>query len=93
MTKIGQMLKEQVLLMITTWLQRILFKPSNRRNRSISFVSGCVASMSTLFTSADSPTYATFECKVGWAQTRKAMLPEFSSKANFYCSLLAGGNS
>ena len=56
----------------------------NRRNRSISFVSGCVASMSTLFTSADSPTYATFECKVGWAQTRKAMLPEFSSKVRTF---------
>ena len=73
----GQMLKEQVPLMITPWLQRISSKPSNRRNCYISFVSGCVASMSTSFTSADSPT---FECKVDWAQTRKAMLPEFSSK-------------
>eukprot|EP00731_Ephydatia_muelleri_P014407 Em0008g127a len=49
-------------------------------------VSGCVASMSTLFASADSPMYATFECnfKVGWAQTRKAMLPEFSSKVRTF---------
>ena len=34
--------------------------------------------------SADSPMYATFECKVGWAQTRKAMLPEFSSKVRTF---------
>ena len=34
MTKMGQMLKEQVPLMITPWLQRILSKPSNRRNCS-----------------------------------------------------------
>ena len=86
MTKMGQTMKEQVPLMITPWLQRISSKPSNRRNCSISFVSDCVASMSTLFTSADSPTptYATFECKVGWAQTRKAMLPEFSSKVRTF---------
>ena len=47
-------------------------------------VSGCVASMLTLFTSEGSPTYATFECnfKVGWAQTRKAMHPVFSSKVH-----------
>ena len=77
----GQMLKEQVPLMITPWLQRISSKPSNRRNCSISFVSGCVASMSTSFTSADSPT---FECKVDWAQTRKARLPEFSSKVRTF---------
>ena len=64
--------------MITPWLQRISSKPSNRRNHSISFV------MSTLFTSADSLMYATFECKVGWAQTRKAMLPEFSSKVRTF---------
>ena len=70
--------------MITPWLQRVSSKPSNRRNHSISFVSGCVASMSTLFTSADSLMYATFKCKVGWAQTRKAMLPEFSSKVRTF---------
>eukprot|EP00731_Ephydatia_muelleri_P005596 Em0002g1772a len=28
--------------------------------------------------------YATFECKVDWAQTRKAMLPEFSSKVRTF---------
>ena len=78
MTKMGQMLKDQVPLMITPWLQRISSKPSNRRNHSISFV------MSTLFTIADSLMYATFECKVGWAQTRKAMLPEFSSKVRTF---------
>ena len=37
--------------------------------------------MSTSFTSADSPT---FECKVDWALTRKAMLPEFSSKVRTF---------
>ena len=73
--KMGQMLKEQVPLMITPWLQKISSKPSNRRNCSISFVSGCVA---------DSPMYATFECKVDWTQTRKAMLPEFSSKVRTF---------
>eukprot|EP00731_Ephydatia_muelleri_P014233 Em0007g1543a len=34
--------------------------------------------------SADNPMYATFECKVDWAQTRKAMLPEFSSKVRTF---------
>ena len=84
MPKMGQMMKEQVPLMITPWLQRVSSKPPNRRNRSILFVSDCVASMSTLFTSADSPMYATFECKVDWVQTRKAMLPEFSSKVQTF---------
>ena len=41
---------------------------------------GCIANMSTLFSTPDSSPPATFECnfRVGWAQLRKAMHPIFS---------------
>ena len=41
---------------------------------------GCIANMSTLFSTPDSSPPATFECnfQVGWAQVRKAMHPIFS---------------
>ena len=43
-------------------------------------LSGCIANMSTLFSTPDSSPPATFECnlQVGWAQVRKAMHPIFS---------------
>ena len=43
-------------------------------------LSGCIANMSTLFSTPDSLPQATFECnfRVGWAQVRKAMHPIFS---------------
>ena len=41
---------------------------------------GCIANMSTLFSTPDSSPPATFECnfRVGWAQVHKAMHPIFS---------------
>ena len=43
-------------------------------------LSGCIANMSTLFSTLDSSPPATFECnfRVVWAQVRKAMHPIFS---------------
>ena len=43
-------------------------------------ISGCIADMSTIFSTPDSSPHATFECnfEVGWAQVRKAMHSIFS---------------
>ena len=45
-------------------------------------LSGCIANMSTLFSTQHTSLYTTFECnfQVGWAQVRKAMHPIFSSR-------------